>query len=72
MQRNAVVYRVLANRATRVVKDPRTHQNFRDTPMRKLELGSLKNQTKRLSTVQFRTLRRGGLPRPLDKIGGKR
>ena len=40
--------------------------------MRKLELGSLKNQTKRLSTVQFRTLRRGGLPRPLDKIGGKR
>ena len=40
--------------------------------MRKLELDSLKNQTKRLSALQFRTLKRGGLPRPLDKIGGKR
>uniref|UniRef100_E6QVB8 Uncharacterized protein n=1 Tax=mine drainage metagenome TaxID=410659 RepID=E6QVB8_9ZZZZ len=40
--------------------------------MRKQELGSLKNQTKRLTAVQFRTFKRGGLPRPLDKIGGKR
>lgn len=40
--------------------------------MRKQELGSLKNQAKRLTAVQFRTFKRGGLPRPLDKIGGKR
>lgn len=40
--------------------------------MRKQELGSLKNQAKRLTAVQFRTFKRGGLPRQLDKIGGKR
>lgn len=40
--------------------------------MRKRELGSLKDQAKRLTAIQFRPLKRGGLPRPLDKIGCKR
>lgn len=40
--------------------------------MDKQVLGSLKHQTKRLTAIQFRPLKRGGLPRPLDKIGGKR
>lgn len=40
--------------------------------MRKQELGSLKHQAKRLTAIQFRPLKRGGLPRPLDKMGGKR
>jgi len=40
--------------------------------MQKQQLGSLKNQAKHLTAVQFRTFKRGGLPRPLDKVGGKR